>query len=103
MTDLPTERLLIVVISTTGQGDAPDSAQRFLRFFRKQKSATWLNNTHYAVLALGDTNYDKFCEPGKRMERVSTDACVPATYVRCCDAVLGWVTRISCHLRVLFV
>lgn len=77
--------LLIAVISTTGNGDLPDNATKFYRQLRQKRLAKQAaktandnstdngnNNTpdsfYYSVLGLGDTNYDKFAESGKRVD-----------------------------------
>ncbi|ORY38430.1 riboflavin synthase domain-like protein [Rhizoclosmatium globosum] len=64
--------VLVIVISTTGDGDFPDNTQKFFRWTRrgaKDKLAAAFNARKFAVLALGDTNYTNFCQTGKRIER----------------------------------
>jgi sulfite reductase alpha subunit-like flavoprotein len=63
-------RTLIIVCSTTGNGDAPESANHFWRKIKNRAlSKHLLDGIQYAVLGLGDTNYDKFCQMGKGLDR----------------------------------
>jgi len=61
---------IIIVASTTGNGDAPENASRFVRFIKRKGTPTDLfQHCAFSVLGLGDTNYDQFCETGKLLDR----------------------------------
>lgn len=58
---LPSEETVIFVVSTTGQGDVPDSMMGFWRFLlQRNLSNEWLNGVDYAVFGLGDSSYQKY-------------------------------------------
>ncbi|CAN8067709.1 unnamed protein product [Agarophyton chilense] len=57
----------IIVVSTTGDGDPPETIRPFMRLLRK-KDPKKLEGLRYGVLALGDTNYENFCNTGKRID-----------------------------------
>jgi|OpeIllAssembly_1097287.scaffolds.fasta_scaffold28831_2 sulfite reductase (NADPH) flavoprotein alpha-component len=65
--DLAQERLLTVVMSTHGDGDPPDDARGFLEHLSGRR-APQLPQLKYAVLALGDSSYPKFCEMGRQVD-----------------------------------
>mmetsp|Transcript_3533 Transcript_3533/g.5506 ORF Transcript_3533/g.5506 Transcript_3533/m.5506 type:complete len:693 (-) Transcript_3533:341-2419(-) len=90
---------IIIVCSTTGNGDAPENADSF---WRKVKRRTTPKDAFcgikYCVLALGDTNYDKFCYMGKAIDkRFSELGAFRVMDMHCADeatnlteAVEGW-------------
>lgn len=65
--DLQAAQVLIVVVSTHGEGDPPDRARPLYDLLHGRK-APKLNHLKYAVLALGDSSYEKFCETGRRFD-----------------------------------
>ncbi|MDB5421201.1 MAG: oxidoreductase [Brevundimonas sp.] len=56
---LQAARRALFVVSTTGEGDAPDSAARVVR--RVIGEAAALPDLSYGMLALGDTSYKDYC------------------------------------------
>jgi len=68
--DLPSERRVVFVTSTTGQGDEPRNMKGFWRFLlRKSLAATSLTSMSYAVFGLGDSGYQKYNVTAKKLFR----------------------------------
>jgi len=65
--DLAKERMLVVVVSTQGDGDPPDDARGFMEFIASRR-APRLEQLAFSVLALGDSSYPKFCETGRQVD-----------------------------------
>ncbi|MEL3962048.1 assimilatory sulfite reductase (NADPH) flavoprotein subunit [Lysinibacillus endophyticus] len=69
MSDFKTNNLkkldhLLVIASTHGEGEPPDNAISFHSFLQG-KRAPKLNHVKFAVLSLGDSSYEFFCQTGK--------------------------------------
>ena len=74
----PTDTPIIIVVSSTGAGDPPENTVRFWRLFKKYpprfpsslsssahplfriEQNTLMEGVRFAVLGLGDTNYDSY-------------------------------------------
>ncbi len=80
---------VLFIVSTYGEGDAPDSAARFARMLAT--TSFTLPQLHYGVLALGDSSYANFCAFGRSLdaalaargalplfERIDADRVAPA-------------------------
>ncbi|XP_041736157.2 methionine synthase reductase isoform X2 [Coregonus clupeaformis] len=60
---------VVFVVSTTGDGDPPDTALKFVNRIKKKTLPSDLYaHLCYALLALGDTNYANFCNCGKTID-----------------------------------
>lgn len=67
---LPQEDYVIFVVSTTGQGDAPDPMKTFWRFLLQRHLGNhWLEGVRYAVFGLGDSGYQKYNFVAKKLDK----------------------------------
>ena len=67
ITDLTQHQRILWVVSTYGEGDAPDAAQSFVHKILSQSLD--LSHLSFSVLALGDQRYSNFCQFGKTLEQ----------------------------------
>ncbi|NBB62977.1 oxidoreductase [Pseudomonas sp. ODNR1LW] len=56
----------LLIVSTTGEGDPPDNAARFVRRLMGETAA--LDGLRFGLLALGDRSYDQFCGFGHAVD-----------------------------------
>ena len=77
---LKAEKNLLVVVSTYGEGDPPDTAKEFHTFVLGKRAAKF-ENARFAVLSLGDTSYEHYCKTGadfdQRFEQLGGKRLVP--------------------------
>ena len=100
---LKNETHLVVIVSTPGEGDAPDDAVE-LHEFLASKKAPKVPNLQFAVIGLGDTSYEFFCQTGKDFEsRLLTLGATALVERLDCDvdydaSIAQWTTSINAKL-----
>ena len=67
--DLASSKRLIVSVSTWGEGEQPDNAQGLYDEVEESEGGS-MEGVNYAVLALGDTAFELFCESGKEWDKI---------------------------------
>ncbi|XP_028370685.1 methionine synthase reductase isoform X2 [Phyllostomus discolor] len=69
--DLKTETApLVMVVSTTGNGDPPDTARKFVKEIQdKTLPVDFFAHLRYGLLGLGDSEYTYFCNGGKVIDK----------------------------------
>lgn len=98
---------LLVVVSTHGEGEPPDSALELHELINSRKAPP-LKGSRFAVLALGDSSYEQFCQTGKDFdarlealggerihERVDCDVDYDDAASAWIDAVLGRFSELT--------
>jgi sulfite reductase (NADPH) flavoprotein alpha-component len=79
--ELKKEQFLLLIMSTHGEGDPPDTALE-LHEFIFSKRAPELSSLRYSVLALGDTSYEHFCKTGRDFDERFTQLGGTAVFPR---------------------
>lgn len=62
----PEDELLLVICSTTGQGDVPEDIQPWFEMLKSK--VPYLPGLKYSVIALGDSSYETFCGAGVQFD-----------------------------------
>ncbi|CCU83307.1 NADPH-dependent diflavin oxidoreductase 1 [Caenorhabditis elegans] len=70
VSQLPMEKVVLFVVSTTGQGEMPPNMRKTWKLLlRKSLGADFLKNVNIGVLGLGDSSYQKYNFAGKKLYR----------------------------------
>ncbi|MFC7755308.1 sulfite reductase subunit alpha [Tsukamurella soli] len=94
---------VLVVTSTYGEGEMPDNAELFWEALSAE-TAGRLEELRYAVLALGDSGYEGFCQAGRlidtRLEQLGATRIIPRVDcdVEFDEPASAWITDIAEHL-----
>ncbi len=67
--ELARERLLLVVISTQGEGEPPESAHELFKYLQG-KRVPRLERLKYAIFGLGDSSYEQFCQASRELDEL---------------------------------
>ncbi|MGG9972335.1 diflavin oxidoreductase [Ferruginibacter sp. SUN002] len=103
LTDLPKEEYFFVLMSTHGDGEAPDAAKKFYDHIEAGNFS--VAKMKYSVLALGDTSYPLFCNVGEnidqKFEKLGGKRIVP---IQKCDVEYeadanGWFDKVLAALN----
>ncbi|MDZ8183979.1 MAG: nitric oxide synthase oxygenase [Nostoc sp. ChiSLP02] len=70
---LASEKLLLIVTSTFGNGEVPSNGKQFLQRLKQQPAGS-LNGLNYSVLGIGSTVYEHFCAAGMAIDKALTKA-----------------------------
>lgn len=95
---------LLIIASTHGEGDVPDSAMEFAEFLNSDKAKS-LKSLQYSVLALGDTSYSHYCQVGRDFDaRLAAIGAQEITPRQDCDVDYGaaaevWIRQVTTELQ----
>ncbi|WP_346380335.1 flavodoxin domain-containing protein, partial [Acidithiobacillus sp.] len=67
------DRVIVLIVSTHGDGEPPDSARALLASLT-DGPAPDLHGSRFAILALGDASYPRFCQAGKAFDMALASA-----------------------------
>lgn len=65
---LKTEKNLLVIVSTYGEGEPPDNARAWVEYLFSKRAPS-LKQVQFSVLGLGDSSYEFFCKTGVDIDR----------------------------------
>ncbi len=98
--------LIVVIASTHGEGEPPDDAIDFYEAVLSKKAPS-LNGVKHAVLGLGDSSYEFFCQTAKDFDSaLSSLGSVPLIERLDCDVdyqqeAVSWITQLVAAIAEL--
>nr|WP_321412267.1 flavodoxin domain-containing protein [uncultured Carboxylicivirga sp.] len=93
------EKLLLIVMSTDGEGELPPNSKKFFGFLKHDKFPQ-LADLKYSICALGDSSYEYFCGAGKlvdaQLQALGAQSVIPRVD---CDVdfkgdALDWIEKV---------
>lgn len=96
---------LLIIVSTHGEGDPPDTALPLFEFLHGRR-APKLDHLHYSVLALGDSSYEFFCKTGADFDQKLSELGATALAPRVdCDLdydepAAQWLAAVEVSLQI---
>ena len=99
---------LIIVTSSTGDGDPPSNATNFWKRIRGWKEKE-LHDLHFTILGLGDSNYTKYQNVSRTIQKRFIDAGAQLFYDSAeADEVNGiedildtWIDGLWCEMKIV--
>lgn len=101
---------IIIICSTTGNGEFPENASRWWRNYKSRlnKKKTFINKK-FIMLGLGDTNYSHFCKPIQQIDKRIHELGGIAIMNTCCadagidddQVITDWIGRVLSLLQQL--
>ena len=90
MTDLSTMQRVMLICSTTGDGEVPMTGEDF--WIELEESEITFQKLNYSVCALGDSSFADFCGAGKKIDKRLMELGAVQVTKRCeCDrGTDGW-------------
>ncbi len=76
---LATEKNVVVIVSTHGEGEPPAMAEEFYSFITGKRMPK-LSDLNYSVVALGDKSYKQFCKTGIDFDQALSKAGAKAIF-----------------------
>lgn len=99
-------KIVIIILSATGDGEFPDNANLFWKSMKKRKDKLDID---YVMLGLGDSNYRSYCHTSKclrrKLNKLECLELVPVTYIDDAiddtDKITEWIDTIVQLIKIM--